>query len=275
MSKKLSISMAVLAVAIASTACDKIPSGKTNQSGSVRTEADEQANRQRTAQERSDQAPNRANPGETQQARKSTQPTPGQSEQARKSNQAASEETEQASKSSQATPGGTEQQSEPGRQQAAEAGEDRNAESNTGGQPSQQDRTTVQSDGGIPAQSTAQPNQQDHAQLNAQKNRSGPNERAGGTVNLSPERSSAASGPINLSSDEIRRLQMVLNQKGFSVGKPDGVVGPRTRNALIAFQRQQGLEAIGKIDQPTIAALGLSNGAGSTTTGQSGGGTRQ
>ena len=66
---------------------------------------------------------------------------------------------------------------------------------------------------------------------------------------------------------------MVLNQKGFNVGKPDGVLGPRTRNALISFQRQQGLEASGKIDQPTIAALGLSNGSGSTATGQSGAGT--
>jgi len=272
MSKKLSISMAVLAVAIASTACDKIPSGKTNQSGSVRTEADEQANRQRTAQERSDQAPNRANPGETQQARKSTQPTPGQSEQARKSNQAASEETEQASKSSQATPGGTEQQSEPGRQQAAEAGEDRRAESNTRGQRSQRDRTIVQNGGGTPAQSAAQPNQpqQDQAQPIEQQNRPEQNQQAKGSTNLSPEQTS---GPVNLSRDEIRHLQMVLNQKGFNVGKPDGVLGPRTRNALISFQRQQGLEASGKIDQPTIAALGLSNGSGSTATGQSGAGT--
>ena len=327
MSKNLVISTAILAATIATAACEKIPSGETNQSGSVRTEAGEQAKSLQTEpQERSDQTPNQATPaeirqasksaqgapGETEQANKSTQPAPAQTQQANKFTQGAlgeneqenkspqavpagneqenkSAQTEQASKSTQpapaqtqqannstnAVPGVTEQQSEPGRQQAAEAGEDRNAESNTGGQPSQQDRTTVQSDGGTPAQSTAQPNQQDHAQLNAQKNRSGPNERAGGTVNLSPERGSAASGPINLSSDEIRRLQMVLNQKGFSVGKPDGVLGPRTRNALIAFQRQQGLEAIGKIDQPTIAALGLSNGAGSTTTGQSGGGTRQ
>ena len=324
MSKNLVISTAILAATIATAACEKIPSGETNQSGSVRTEAGEQAKSQQTEpQERSDQTPNQATPaeirqasksaqgapGETEQANKSTQPSPAQTQQANKFTQGALGENEQENKSSQAVPAGneqenksaqieqaskstqpapaqtqqannavpgvTEQQSEPGRQQAPEAGEDRNAESNTGGQPSQQDRTTVQSDGGIPAQSTAQPNQQDHAQLNAQKNRSGPNERAGGTVNLSPERGSAASGPINLSSDEIRRLQMVLNQKGFSVGKPDGVLGPRTRNALIAFQRQQGLEAIGKIDQPTIAALGLSNGAGSTSTGQSGGGTRQ
>ena len=80
---------------------------------------------------------------------------------------------------------------------------------------------------------------------------------------------------MNLSRDDIRRLQVVLNQKGFNIGKPDGVLAVRTRNALIAFQRQQGLEPTGKIDQPTITALGLSNGGGSTTTGQSGAGKRQ
>ena len=190
MSKNLVISTAILAATIATAACEKIPSGKTNQSGSVRTEAGEQAKSQQTEpQERSDQTPNQATPaeirqasksaqgapGETEQANKSTQPAPAQTQQANKFTQGALGENEQENKSSQAVPagneqenksaqteqagkstqpapaqtqqannavpGGTEQQSEPGRQQAAEAGEDRNAESNTGGQPSQQDRT--------------------------------------------------------------------------------------------------------------------------------------
>ena len=130
----------------------------------------------------------------------------------------------------------------------------------------------MQNGGGTPAQSAAQPNQpqQDQAQPIEQQNRPEQNQQAKGSTNLSPEQTS---GPVNLSRDEIRHLQMVLNQKGFNVGKPDGVLGPRTRNALISFQRQQGLEASGKIDQPTIAALGLSNGSGSTATGQSGAGT--
>src|SRR5262249_9758838 len=65
--------------------------------------------------------------------------------------------------------------------------------------------------------------------------------------------------------------------KGFNIGQPDGKLGPRTREALIAFQRQQGLRAGGRIDNQTITALGLSNmiGAqGGATTGQ-GGASRQ
>jgi hypothetical protein len=62
------------------------------------------------------------------------------------------------------------------------------------------------------------------------------------------------------------------------------VLGPRTTQALIAFQRQQGFQASGQIDTQTVSALGLSNmtgqqgsvGAGqSTTSGQGGGNAQQ
>ena len=255
MSNKLAVSAALLAAAIATAACEKVPSGGTNQSSSVGSDA--QANDPtRPTLVKSEQAskPNQAEPGRTDQEIKPAQAGPGGAEQEAKSTQAAAGE------------------SEPGRQQAAKAGEDRNAENSTPGQPSQQDDPNiVQSDRGTPAPSAVQPNQppQVQPQLNEQQ------KQARGTVNLSPEQGSAASSSLNLSRDDIRRLQVVLNQKGFNIGKPDGVLAVRTRNALIAFQRQQGLEPTGKIDQPTITALGLSNGGGSTTTGQSGAGKRQ
>ena len=40
---------------------------------------------------------------------------------------------------------------------------------------------------------------------------------------------------VDLSPDEIRQVQIVLNQRGFNIGDPDGVLGPRTRQALIQF----------------------------------------
>jgi peptidoglycan hydrolase-like protein with peptidoglycan-binding domain len=64
---------------------------------------------------------------------------------------------------------------------------------------------------------------------------------------------------------------MVLKEKGFDAGEADGVLGPRTRKALIAFQRQQGLQP-GQIDQRTATALGISNGPSSTRSGQGGAG---
>jgi localization factor PodJL len=62
----------------------------------------------------------------------------------------------------------------------------------------------------------------------------------------------------------VREVQMKLNQKGFDVGGPDGVMGPRTKDALMQFQRQQGLAASGEIDNETMAALDI----GPSTTGQ-------
>jgi peptidoglycan hydrolase-like protein with peptidoglycan-binding domain len=94
-----------------------------------------------------------------------------------------------------------------------------------------------------------------------QKSKPGPNQQASGT---------AAGGALNLGGDQVRQAQKVLKEKGFDVGEVDGVLGPRTRKALIAFQRQQRLEASGQIDQQTASALGILNGPGARTSGQSG-----
>lgn len=76
---------------------------------------------------------------------------------------------------------------------------------------------------------------------------------------------------VDLSPDEIREVQLVLIQRGFSV-ETDGVFGPRTRQALIQFQQRQGLQATGRIDSRTIAELGVSirSGQQPATTGQGG-----
>jgi peptidoglycan hydrolase-like protein with peptidoglycan-binding domain len=86
---------------------------------------------------------------------------------------------------------------------------------------------------------------------------------------------SASSMAMDLSPAEIRQIQIVLEQKGFNIGTIDGRLGPRTKEALIAFQRQQGFQATGVIDHQTVAALGVSvrgmqGGAQGTTTGQGG-----
>ena len=91
------------------------------------------------------------------------------------------------------------------------------------------------------------------------------------------EGSSGAS--VSLSREEIRQLQIVLKEKGFFEGEPDGVFGPRTRQALIVFQRQQGFQASGRIDSQTVTALGISTrqqgGAQPSTSGQGAGSGQQ
>ncbi len=99
--------------------------------------------------------------------------------------------------------------------------------------------------------------------------------------------SPGSSGPavaIELTPVEIREVQEVLIQEGFLVGEPTGVLDARTHDAILAFQRQKGIEVTGSIDERTVSSLGLSdrigqarNGgsAGAATTGQGSAGDRE
>jgi hypothetical protein len=78
---------------------------------------------------------------------------------------------------------------------------------------------------------------------------------------------------VDLSPDQIRVVQTVLIDRGYLQGEADGVFGPQTQEALVTFQRREGMEVTGRIDTRTISSLGLSdkiqvNNQTSTTTGQ-------
>ncbi len=53
----------------------------------------------------------------------------------------------------------------------------------------------------------------------------------------------------------VRELQNLLNGKGFPVGAVDGVFGAKTKKAVMAFQRAQGLDPDGVVGPKTWAAL--------------------
>ncbi|MCB1474784.1 MAG: SEL1-like repeat protein [Rhodobiaceae bacterium] len=53
----------------------------------------------------------------------------------------------------------------------------------------------------------------------------------------------------------IREAQQLLGQLGYDAGDPDGIAGQQTRNAVVAFQKEAGLTANGKIDPFLIDAL--------------------
>ncbi len=54
---------------------------------------------------------------------------------------------------------------------------------------------------------------------------------------------------------EVRQLQQLLTQLGYSTGGVDGVFGPATRSAVIRFQAQNGLAADGVVGARTVSAL--------------------
>ncbi|MFD0917214.1 peptidoglycan-binding protein [Pseudahrensia aquimaris] len=55
----------------------------------------------------------------------------------------------------------------------------------------------------------------------------------------------------------IKKTQISLNERGFKVGEPDGLIGPKTKRAIMEFQRAAGLPITGKVDRPLVAALGV------------------
>jgi murein L,D-transpeptidase YcbB/YkuD len=57
--------------------------------------------------------------------------------------------------------------------------------------------------------------------------------------------------------DRYREIQQALADKGYFSGTPDGNWGPESTEALKRFQREQNLEADGKIGALSLMALGL------------------
>ena len=57
--------------------------------------------------------------------------------------------------------------------------------------------------------------------------------------------------------ENVVKAQRLLSALGFDLGIADGVLGPRTRQAIAAYQHAHNLPATGDLDEPTLSALGL------------------
>ena len=92
--------------------------------------------------------------------------------------------------------------------------------------------------------------------------------RRGGQTSMSeaaPARIASA-GKQKVSPDMVRDIQQGLQDRGYKIGRVDGIWGRHTRLALLKFQKDQKLSATGRIDERTLAALNI--GKGNQQTGQ-------
>jgi len=74
-------------------------------------------------------------------------------------------------------------------------------------------------------------------------------------------------GGQQTSQSEIQQAQQQLKSQGLYRGAVDGVMGPETQTALMAFQREHSLPQTAQLDQQTLSALsggGSTGGAGMT-----------
>jgi hypothetical protein len=72
----------------------------------------------------------------------------------------------------------------------------------------------------------------------------------------------AYDGPIyaynGLTPDQVTvDVQLQLQRAGYYDGPVDGILGPMTRDAIAAFQADNGLAVTAAIDEPTLATLGI------------------
>jgi hypothetical protein len=63
--------------------------------------------------------------------------------------------------------------------------------------------------------------------------------------------------PATLTRDDVRRGQRLLAELGFDPGPIDGIMGPRTRAAIEAFQAAQSIEVTGRMSRALIDFMAL------------------
>lgn len=73
---------------------------------------------------------------------------------------------------------------------------------------------------------------------------------------------------LGLNHEQVRGVQQNLADRGYAPGQVDGRWGPRTQQAVRDFQRDQNMQANGRPDPQTLAALGVESGSPATQTGQ-------
>jgi photosystem II stability/assembly factor-like uncharacterized protein len=77
--------------------------------------------------------------------------------------------------------------------------------------------------------------------------------------------SSARPAAAKRPDDMVKRAQEALSAAGYDVGVPDGHAGTRTVSAIRGFQAEKGIPISGKLDDATLAALGLAGGVQTST----------
>ena len=71
---------------------------------------------------------------------------------------------------------------------------------------------------------------------------------------------------VGSNGSDVTKVQKRLIQYGYMTGTADGKYGEKTRDAVIWFQRRNGLTADGRVGAATAAALGVTLGSSGSTT---------
>ncbi|MGI6850887.1 peptidoglycan-binding protein [Mesorhizobium sp. 1B3] len=66
-------------------------------------------------------------------------------------------------------------------------------------------------------------------------------------------------GPVKTASVDMKKavanIQKILNKNGYDAGGADGVMGEKTKTAIAAFQKDNGMDPTGRVDESLVKAL--------------------
>ena len=85
------------------------------------------------------------------------------------------------------------------------------------------------------------------------------NNAANGVFGKLPWTKSSKTRTASMNTD-VRQAQQLLSGLGYEVGAPDGAMGPKTRNAIIRFERSNGLPETGRVSGELMDRLSLAAG---------------
>ena len=71
-------------------------------------------------------------------------------------------------------------------------------------------------------------------------------------------------------SEEVRQIQTKLKQWGYYFGSVDGIYGTQTQDAVIKFQKKNGLTVDGIAGPATLKAMGIFSSSGNSSSSSSG-----
>lgn len=86
-----------------------------------------------------------------------------------------------------------------------------------------------------------------------------------------PEQSVQTMSKLGSKGEEVKKIQTKLKDWGYYKGSVDGVYGSKTRQAVIDFQKKNGLTADGVAGTKTLSAIGISSSSKSNSQSNSGG----
>ena len=66
---------------------------------------------------------------------------------------------------------------------------------------------------------------------------------------------------------EVKKVQQKLKNWGYYTGAVDGIFGPKTKEAVMYFQRKNGLTVDGIAGPKTLAAMGIASGSAASASG--------